>query len=91
MGRRRLLQRKLGLTRESDIKHSSAWFRVKGIVKVGQLVDESEERWHSRDVDGTRWLSTVHLMGLGYWVWLIPMSTGHTSIGIVTDHEHHDF
>ncbi len=91
MGRRRLLQRKLGLARESGIKHSSAWFRVKGIVKVGQLVDESHERWHTRDVDGTRWLSTVHLMGLGYWVWLIPMSTGHTSIGIVTDHEHHDF
>ena len=35
--------------------------------------------------DGPRYLSTNHLMGRGYWVWLIPLSSGSTSIGIVAD------
>ena len=32
-----------------------------------------------------RWLSTNHLMGAGYWVWLIPLGSGSTSVGIVAD------
>jgi len=90
-GRRRLIQRKLGLHRPSTQEASAAWFRVQGHLKVGQLVPEGETRWHGRDVDDNRWLSTVHLCGPGYWAWLIPLSTGHTSIGIVTDHDHHAF
>ena len=34
---------------------------------------------------GQRWLSTNHLMGAGYWVWLIPLGSGSTSFGIVAD------
>lgn len=34
---------------------------------------------------GLRWLSTNHLLDKGYWVWLIPLSSGSTSIGIVAD------
>ncbi len=30
-------------------------------------------------------------MGLGYWVWLIPLASGSTSVGIVTDATMHDF
>jgi hypothetical protein len=32
-----------------------------------------------------RWLSTNHLVGKGYWVWLIPLSSGSHSVGIVAD------
>jgi flavin-dependent dehydrogenase len=90
-GRRQLLQRKYDLRRPSRQRASAAWFRIGRRLKVRELVPASEERWHQRDVDDTRWLSTVHLCGPGYWVWLIPLSTGHTSVGIVTDHVHHDF
>jgi len=89
-GRRRLIQRKLDMALEGKPAASAAWFRVHEKLEVGALVPASEERWHARDIDHTRWLSTNHLMGPGYWVWLIPLSTGHTSIGIVTDHVHHD-
>ena len=32
-----------------------------------------------------RWLSTNHLVGEGYWVWLIPLASGSHSVGIVAD------
>ncbi|MEM1413593.1 MAG: tryptophan 7-halogenase [Myxococcota bacterium] len=88
-GRRRLLQRQLGLVRPNGNTQNAAWFRVAGRVKVGQLVDGEDARWHGRDHDDSRWLSTVHLTGPGYWVWLIPLSTGFTSVGIVADADHH--
>jgi flavin-dependent dehydrogenase len=88
-GRRRLIQKKLGLTRDSDHTHSSAWFRIARRFDVSTLVPESETAWHARDVDKNRWLSTVHLMGKGYWVWLIPLATGLHSVGIVAGGEHH--
>lgn len=90
-GRRRLLQKKLGLHRDAPHQASSSWFRVKGKLDVSDLVDPSERRWHARDVDKKRWLSTVHLCGHGYWVWLIPLVTGHTSVGIVAEAASHDF
>lgn len=90
-GRRRLIQKKLGLTRDSHHHHSAAWFRVTGKLDVASLVPESERGWHARDVDHNRWLSTCHLCGVGYWVWLIPLSTGYHSIGIVAGEEHHPF
>ena len=40
---------------------------------------------------GERWLSTNHLMGRGYWVWLIPLGSGSTSIGIVADDDLHPY
>ena len=88
-GRRRLIQRKLGLTRDSDHTHSSSWFRIARRFDVSWLVPQSETAWHARDVDKNRWLSTVHLMGKGYWVWLIPLSSGLHSVGIVAGGEHH--
>ncbi|UJR84033.1 NAD(P)/FAD-dependent oxidoreductase [Sandaracinus amylolyticus] len=90
-GRRRIIQKKLGLTRDSDHPHSAAWFRVTGKLDVASLVPESERAWHARDVDHNRWLSTCHLCGVGYWVWLIPLSTGYHSLGIVAGEEHHPF
>ena len=40
---------------------------------------------------GLRWQSTVHLMGAGYWVWLIPLGSGSHSFGIVADGDMHPF
>lgn len=88
-GRHRIIQKKLGLTRDSGHTHSSAWFRIPRRFYVKELVPESDTAWHARDVDDNRWLSTCHLMGKGYWVWLIPLSSGLHSIGIVAGEEHH--
>ena len=47
--------------------------------------------WRARVPSGERWLSTNHLMGAGYWVWLIPLGSGSTSFGIVADADLHPF
>lgn len=87
-GRRRLIQRKLELGEPSPIRSSASWFRIRGRLDVADLVPETCEAWHARDREGRRWLSTVHLCGRDYWVWLIPLSSGHTSIGIVAGPSH---
>ena len=70
---------------------NASWYRVKGKIDVNDLVPASETAWHARDPDKQRWLSTVHFMGTGYWLWFIPLSTGHTSIGVVVHDEVHPF
>ena len=88
-GRKRILSKKLDLRTPSPARASAAWFRIRGRFEPQHLVPEGERAWHQRDIAGDRWLSTNHLMGPGYWVWLIPLATGYTSVGIVADHEHH--
>lgn len=90
MGRRRYLQTKLGLKKESPHSASSVWFRIEGKVTVDDLVPASNKKWHERNIED-RYYSTNHLMGLGYWVWLIPLSSGTTSVGIVTQNDLHDY
>lgn len=86
-GRRAILRNQLGLTREVAHDPNAAWFRVDAVVDVETFSDDPG--WHERMANGEpRYLSTNHLMGRGYWVWLIPLSSGSTSIGIVTDPTH---
>ena len=40
---------------------------------------------------GLRYLSTVHFMDSGYWLWVIPLGSKNTSIGIVADPVIHPF
>ena len=90
-GRQRIIQKKLGLRRPSPVQASAAWFRVEDRVLIGELVPEADREWHARDIENTRWLSTVHMMGRGYWVWIIPLASGFTSIGVVANTDTHDF
>lgn len=90
MGRRRHLQTKLGLKNESPHSASSVWFRMEGKLTVDDLVPRQNTNWHQRNLED-RYYSTNHLMGSGYWVWLIPLSSGNTSVGIVTQNDIHDF
>ena len=91
MGRRRYLQKKLNLVKGARGQYSAAWFRLDGRVDVSLLVPSAYQEWHARVADDNRYYSTNHLMGNGYWVWLIPLSSNHTSIGIVTDETVHPF
>lgn len=84
MGRRRFIQRKLGLAQPHNPLHSASWFRMKGRIDVCDLVPCAETEWHGRVVgNNNRYYSTNHLMANGRWVWLIPLASGYTSIGIV--------
>ncbi len=83
MGRRRFLQKKLDIAEPQNPLYSAAWFRLPGRIDVCDLVPRSDAAWHARVPDHKRYYSTNHLMGNGRWVWLIPLSSGHTSIGIV--------
>jgi flavin-dependent dehydrogenase len=91
MGRRRFLQKQLGLEKACAAKHSAAWFWLKGRFDVSDFVPASETEWHNRVPNNLRYYSTNHLCGKGYWIWLIPLSSDYTSIGIVTDDEVHPF
>jgi len=89
MGRRRFLQRKLGLSKPNNEGFSAVWFRLEGSFNVSNFVPSSEEQWHNRVPNKNRYYSTSHLCGEGYWIWIIPLSTDHTSIGIVARQDIH--
>lgn len=82
-GRAGLLKRKFGLAQENAHAAHAVWFRIKGHVEIDRWSDDPE--WQARCVTPTRWLSTNHLVGEGYWVWLIPLASGSHSVGIVAD------
>ncbi len=87
-GRRFFLQSKLDLKDRWEHKLSASWFRVGGRLDINDFVPKGE--WHvQRDPNNIRYFSTNHLMGHGYWVWLIPLGSDHTSVGIVTTEELH--
>jgi len=82
-GRHGLLRRKLNLNRAVGHGANASWFRIRRPLKVDDW--SSDPGWRGRVESGQRWLSTNHLMGRGYWVWLIPLGSGSTSVGIVAD------
>lgn len=88
-GRFGFLKRKLGLKKDVEHHINSSWFRVKGEIDIADWSDDAH--WKSKINPGLRRLGTVHLMGEGYWLWLIPLSSGNTSIGIVADNKLHPF
>lgn len=90
-GRNAILRRKLKLTRGTNHAAHAGWFRVSGRVDITELADGTAAEWHDADFAAQRWRSTNHLMGTGYWVWIIPLSTGHTSIGLVVHEENHGY
>jgi len=88
-GRASLLKRKLDLAKPLGHRANASWFRIGHAVDVQQW--STDETWRDRVCDGQRRLSTNHLMGPGYWVWLIPLASGSTSVGIVAETSAHAF
>jgi flavin-dependent dehydrogenase len=87
-GRASILKRKLGLDKEVPHKINSVWFRLEGGLDLEDFSDDEE--WLGRmEKKGLRRYSTNHLMGHGYWVWLIQLSSGPISIGICADPRYH--
>ncbi len=64
---------------------ATAWSRWKGIPDWDdpELAKEAPE-WSKRNI-GIRNNATNHLVGKGWWAWMIPLQDGDVSIGIVYD------
>ena len=88
-GRNGLLKKKLGLKKEIGHDINSAWFRLDAVIDIDDWSDNLN--WRNFVDPGRRRLATNHLMGEGYWVWIIPLVSGKTSIGIVADPKYHPF
>jgi flavin-dependent dehydrogenase len=88
-GRSSLLKRQLGLAKKVSHHANAVWFRVGYPIDINEWSNDPE--WQARIREGQRALSTNHLMGPGYWVWLIRLASDAISIGIVTDARMHPF
>lgn len=86
-GRAGVIKRKQNLHKAVDHNINTVWFRLAERIDIEEWC--VEEDWRRFDTPSPRWLSTNHLMGQGYWVWIIPLASGSTSIGIVADPRHH--
>jgi flavin-dependent dehydrogenase len=84
-GRATVLGRRLGLIdRNREHPTSAVWGRWRRLRHVDDLAARGPEAFARRGL-GSRRLSTNHYMGFGYWVWVIPLGHGETSIGVVYD------
>jgi flavin-dependent dehydrogenase len=89
-GRSWILKKKLGLLEDNGHMVNSAWFRLAGGIDIEDWVDPDDSEFFDRMSErGLRKFSTNHLCGTGYWVWMIPLSSGPISIGIVADSNIH--
>jgi flavin-dependent dehydrogenase len=92
-GRRGLIKNKLKLQEEVGHDCNAVWLRLDEMIWMDRLIEEEDPppepgaaaRWHRRVSNGQRWRSTNHLMGRGYWAWLIPLASGSISVGLVAD------
>ena len=88
-GRSSILKRKLQFQKPMEHHVNAAWWRLKGVIDIDTWTDNAA--WQSFLEPGLRYLSTVHFMDSGYWLWVIPLGSKNTSIGIVADPAIHPF
>ena len=84
-GRSRFLARRLG----HDIPLDDGFQTTASWAQFGRVTDDLfDERWVFRYPDGgsvRRDHNTVHLWGLGYWIWIIRLSGDRISVGVTWD------
>lgn len=86
-GRAGLIKRKRDLAVQESHDANAVWWRVDGVVDPAAWSEDAA--WRSRCTPPDRWRSTNHLCGPGYWFWMIPLSSGAHSLGIVCDAKMH--
>ncbi len=84
-----LLKRKLKFEKEAPHNVNAVWYRVKGVIDIDDW--SNDDKWKNFLAPKLRYLSTVHFMDKGYWLWVIPLGSQNTSIGIVADEDIHPF
>jgi flavin-dependent dehydrogenase len=86
-GRSGLVKKKLELAEANGHDANAVWFRMKDRITIDDW--SNDPAWRRQCDPEARWLSTNHLVGAGYWVWLIPLASGAHSVGIVADAKLH--
>ena len=86
-GRAGLIKKKLELAEPNGHDANAVWFRIGERITIDDW--SADPAWRARCDPPARWLSTNHLVGPGYWVWLIPLASGSHSVGIVADAKMH--
>ena len=82
-GRVNVLGRKLDLIERNDEHPTAAiWCRWKNVRHIDDIAARGG---FSAGNVGSRRLGTNHYTGYGYWIWVIPLGNGETSIGVVFD------
>jgi flavin-dependent dehydrogenase len=82
-GRVNLVGRKLDLIERNDEHPTAAiWCRWKNVRHIDDL---AVRLGIAGGNVGSRRLGTNHYTGYGYWIWVIPLGNGETSIGVVFD------
>ncbi|MGE0789191.1 MAG: NAD(P)/FAD-dependent oxidoreductase [Sandaracinaceae bacterium] len=82
-GRSSRLARQLDVRTPVDtVQRVAGWARFEG---VADLDDFGSPAFRARVRDTSRVLSTNHFCYAGYWIWLIPLGEGITSVGVVAD------
>ena len=87
-GRRAWLRRAASLSRPARHGNHAIWFRIEGELDVDAWGTGSA--WQQRCHTTERRLSTNHFTGPGYWLWLIPLASNATSVGLVFDPKYVD-
>ena len=82
-GRAGLIKRKLDLAQPNDHDANAVWWRIDERLTIDDWT--GNDAWRGQCTPPERWRSTSHMVGPGYWVWLIPLSSGAHSVGIVCD------
>jgi flavin-dependent dehydrogenase len=82
-GRGSVLKRKFGFKKAMEHHVNASWWRLKGVIDIDTWTENEE--WKNKLEPRLRYLSTVHFMDTGYWLWVIPLGSKNTSIGIVAD------
>ncbi|MBX7212104.1 MAG: NAD(P)/FAD-dependent oxidoreductase [Verrucomicrobiaceae bacterium] len=85
-GKACVMARKLGLWRKLETHPTnSLWARFSGV----KLLDSHESAMQFPDfadsVRCSRDMATNHLMGRGWWCWIIPLKNGDVSLGLTYD------
>jgi flavin-dependent dehydrogenase len=83
-GRVTFLGRRLNLIDRNDEHPTAAiWCRWKNVRHIDDIAARQGEL-AKRNISSRRF-ATNHYMGYGYWIWVIPLGNGETSIGVVFD------
>jgi len=82
-GRRAWLRNQLQLARKVRHGNHAVWFRTDARFNLDAW--SGDAGWQARCCGTPRRLSTNHFTGPGYWLWLIPLASDCTSVGLVFD------
>lgn len=70
---------------------ASVWARFRGTLDFDSPELMAEHPALRRGFFGTRHTATNHLIGDGWWAWIIPLKNGDTSIGVTWDERFFSF